>query len=426
MCDLGTYILNIVMIITTVWVVKRFWSDFFEKKVKSFLSITAWVIFCIFQLISQTNSGNMNIGMPIINALLILLIAISGYSCVGKEKYFLLVVFCTVWSLVEIFTFFLLSSAPIHQNSLNMIGMVISKLIMVILVYIVSVIWGKRNRELISNNLHLYLLFVPIGSIYIAVNQFYSKITNIYSTITISILLLFNVVIFEIYMKMNEMFLYEKEKTVYAQQLDIITGNTVEQKKIMEEFHEEKHNLINELIVIKVEIEHNDKENVLKNLNKIINKCHNEETVSNSGNCTVDAIINFKYTVAREYGIEFQLKLFLPDELPIEQCDIGIILGNAIDNAIEAVKECKNKEKVIKISMGIKKEACIIIIKNPYEHHIKKNKTGRILSTKKEEYRHGYGLKSIKKIAEEYEGEAITDVNNGMFTLTVVLNMKDL
>ena len=88
---------------------------------------------------------------------------------------------------------------------------------------------------------------------------------------------------------------------------------------------------------------------LIKNLNKIINNCHYVEAVSNSGNSTVDAIINFKYAVAREYGIEFCFNIFIPEELPIEQCDIGVVLGNAIDNAIEAVRECKNKEKIIPI-----------------------------------------------------------------------------
>lgn len=146
------------------------------------------------------------------------------------------------------------------------------------------------------------------------------------------------------------------------------------------------------------------------------------ETVSHSGNTVVDAIINFKYAVAKEYEIDFCLKTFIPDELPIEQCDLGIVLGNAIDNAIEAVKKCKNKEKIIEISMGVKKEAWVMVIKNPYEHKIKRDRAGRILSTKQEKNRHGYGLKSIMKIADEYQGEAVIDIKNHIFSLTVVLN----
>lgn len=422
MHDIATSILNIVMVIATIWIVKRFWGSFYEKKNSSILSISAWIAFCFFQIISQWNSTNVNIGLTFINALLLLAIVVCGYHCKGKEKYFLLIIFCSVWALVEMFAFFLFSEVQLEAESLATMGIVISTLIMMILVYIVSVMWNKRGSEIIPNNFYLYLLFIPLGSIYISVNQFYSKSHKASSVIVTSVLLLFNVIIFEIYIKMNELFMNEKEKIVYAQQIDIISCNTLEQKKIMEDFHEEKHNLINELIALKGGIEDDDKETVIRNINKIINNCNYVETVSHSGNTVVDAIINFKYAVAKEYEIDFCLKTFIPDELPIEQCDLGIVLGNAIDNAIEAVKKCKNKEKIIEISMGVKKEAWVMVIKNPYEHKIKRDRAGRILSTKQEKNRHGYGLKSIMKIADEYQGEAVIDIKNHIFSLTVVLN----
>lgn len=425
MHDLGDYILKLTMVVATAWIVQRFWGGFFEKKKSSILSIASWIAFCIFQALSQWNNFNINIGMTIINALLILSISIFGYEGKVKAKCFLLAAFYTVWSLFEIFTFFLLTSVSLEKERLNIMGMVISKILMIIFVYIVSMVWNKKSGEFVPINFYLFLLLVPAGSIYIAINEFYYRSISLYSMVTISILLLFNVVIFEIYIKMNEIFMYEKEKTVYAQQLNLISLNTVEQKKMMEEFHEEKHNLINELIVLKGGIENDDRETVIRNLDKIINNCNNVETISNSGNSTIDTVINFKYAVAREYGIAFKLRIFIPDELPIEQCDIGVILGNAIDNAIEAVRECNNKEKIIEISMGVKKEAWIMVIKNPYEHEIKKDRNGEIMSTKKENNRHGYGLKSIKKIAEVYHGEAITDIDESTFSLTVVLNFGD-
>lgn len=425
MCDMGTHILNFVMTITTIWIVKRFWGSFFEKRKNLFFSTIVWGLFCIYQIILQYNSGNLNVVMTIINALLILAIVVCGYQCKGKEKYFLLIVFCAVWALLEIFTFFLISGIQINEEGQDTVGNVVSKLLMVIFVYVVSMIWNKKYNEHISNNLHICLFFIPLGSIYIAVNQYYSQSNKLSSTISISILLLFNIVILEIYIKINELFIYEKERIMYAQQLNVISYSIFEQKKIMENFHEEKHNLINELIVLKDGIEKGTPENAITNLNKIINNCNCVEIVSNSGNTTVDAIINFKYAVAKEYGIKFCLKIFIPDELPIPQCDIGVVIGNAIDNAIEAVRVCKNKEKIIEISMSVKKEAWIMIIKNPYEHEIKKDRNGHILSTKKEKYRHGYGLKSIMRIAAEYQGEVLIDVENNIFCLTIVMNFRN-
>ena len=139
----------------------------------------------------------------------------------------------------------------------------------------------------------------------------------------------------------------------------------------------------------------------------------------------MDAIINFKYTAASKLDIKFNLKIFIPNEFPIDVCDIGIVLGNAIDNAIEAVKKCKNAEKIIEISMGVKKEAWVVVIKNPYEHKIEKNWTGIPVSTKKEKHRHGYGLKSIMKIADKYQGEVVIETKDGLFSLIIVLNFRE-
>lgn len=190
----------------------------------------------------------------------------------------------------------------------------------------------------------------------------------------------------------------------------------------MEEFHEEKHNLLNEFIVLKELIAGGKYKDAVKYIDEAIDSSHSAEHISSTGNSTVDAIINFKYSVARAYGIEFYLKIFIPEEIPVEQKDMGVVLGNALDNAIEAVKNCKSKEKKIEIALGIKKEAWILVMKNPYEKEIRTSRTGELVSNKPDQKKHGYGMKSIKKISEKYHGEVIVDMDGGLFSLTVILN----
>ena len=121
--------------------------------------------------------------------------------------------------------------------------------------------------------------------------------------------------------------------------------------------------MTNELVSLKGYIEKGDIDGIIENLDNIIHSNQYAEKISNSGNSTVDAIINFKYAAASKFDIKFSLKIFIPDEFPIDICDIGIVLGNAIDNAIEAVRECRNQKKIIEISMGVKKEAWVVVIK---------------------------------------------------------------
>lgn len=65
-------------------------------------------------------------------------------------------------------------------------------------------------------------------------------------------------------------------------------------------------------------------------------------------------------------------------------------------------------------------------IKNPYEYELRKDRYGNFLLTKKDKQTHGFGLKSIKKIANNYQGEVIAEATSNIFYLTVVLNLKNI
>ena len=100
------------------------------------------------------------------------------------------------------------------------------------------------------------------------------------------------------------------------------------------------------------------------------------------------------------------------------------MLGNALDNAIEAAGACPEEDRRIEIRMGVKKDALILVVKNPYAHDLKHSEAGELLSTKKDSQRHGYGLKSIQRTAERYSGEVLIDEKNRVFCLTVIMNLQ--
>lgn len=140
----------------------------------------------------------------------------------------------------------------------------------------------------------------------------------------------------------------------------------------------------------------------------------------------IDALINVKYAIAKGKGIEFVLKIFIPEDLPINQCDMGIILGNALDNAIEATEKCRHSKKEIDIIMGIKKGSLVLVVKNPYENALKTDKAGNLVTTKKEFHLHGYGISSIRRVAEKYHGDIWVEDEEGQFVLTATMNLGEL
>lgn len=415
-----------IAIFSYMWITKRFWDSFLVRKKASFASILPWILLCASQFVSQSvQYGGFSLSPTLINTLVILIVAIFSYEPTGLETYFLFAFFCIMWGLIEITLASLFSFLKIGYQSSKPLGTVASLILMMAFTHVVSLLPNKKERASIPNRLAFALLLVPVGSIYIMLVQFYMVDSYFLSISVFIFLLLFNMIIFDVYTRLSQYFLREKENAVHAEQLFMISQNMEEQKKLMEEFYEEKHDLINELTALRGSISQDSNEEAVRNLDKILDCYHGMGNISSSGNSTVDAIINAKYAAAKEYGISFHLQICVPEELAIAPRDLGVVIGNALDNAIIAVRECASAEKTIRISMGVKKNALIMVMKNPYEHTLRRNRSGEFISTKPENDRHGYGIRSIRRIAKAYNGDVIIDANNGLFVLTVVLNFRE-
>lgn len=428
MYNIGNLILNGTMVVTTFWIVNRFLGSVYEKRQGNVWSILVWIVYGIFQVYTQINVGDASVITTLVSIILVTLISITTYYGFSKFNILIIVLFHAAWALVEMIVFFCMNLILAENIDTDILGTIISKIIMVVSVYIFSLFWQKRNYGLIPLKYYILLLLVPIGSIYIASEEFFSKSDTIQimpSMITFSFLLLFNIIIWEIYSKVSQNFILEKEKAVYTQQINMMATNTEEQKRIMENFRREKHDWINKLIVLKNELQSENRELAIQEIDKIIQNSQMGQIISDTGNKCIDALINVKYTVARGKEIEFILKIFIPEELPIDQCDIGVVLGNLLDNAIEATEKCNKSERKIKIIMGIKKEALVMAIENPFEHQLQADKNGNLLSTKGDITKHGYGISSIKKVVEKYNGDVIIDTEDSIFSVTVTMNLKE-
>lgn len=415
------------MVIVAVWIIDRFLGIFLQKKKQTVLSVTLWAVFMIFQFFLEMHVGTASVWNILINISMIFLISITSYHQDKKFNLYIVMLLWVVWALLEMLVFYCMGMLPMERQDTHMAGAAISKILMIITVYLLSVYWKKKNNKFIPVSYDMVLLLIPAGSMYIAVNEFTASQHGnsiIAPLVTFSILLCINVIVFEIYAKLAENFMLENEKTVYEQQLYMISRNTEEQKKMMEGFREERHNFINKLIVLKDDMEHREKERALEELNRLMQELPGKSIISNCGNSTVDALINFKNITAEKAGVAFRLKIFIPANLPINQCDLGVVMGNALDNAIEAAEQYDGTDKFVEIIMGVKKEALVLTIKNPFCNEIRKDKQGNLLSTKSDGNRHGYGVKSIRRVAEKYNGEVLIETEKQLFLMTVIMNLE--
>ena len=135
-----------------------------------------------------------------------------------------------------------------------------------------------------------------------------------------------------------------------------------------------------------------------------------------TGNRIVDFILNQKRQAAENKGIQFTTESQIIFSHPLEDKDICVLLGNLLDNAIEAAE--KNEKQWIRIRFEKIEEMFFIEISNSHSGNIIKS-NGNFISSKKDKDMHGYGLISVKRIVNEYEGEITFNEKNDQFIVSI-------
>lgn len=136
-----------------------------------------------------------------------------------------------------------------------------------------------------------------------------------------------------------------------------------------------------------------------------------------TGNLMADYIINGKIKeICEDDKTEICIVGKFPTVCLVSDFDLCIILDNALDNVKEALKEVKNQSQLDISIQNTNKKLYLRISNTSNPRNIQKLKT-----TKQDIEYHGYGLKNIKKIVEQYNGMIDTSYENGMFILQIVL-----
>lgn len=134
----------------------------------------------------------------------------------------------------------------------------------------------------------------------------------------------------------------------------------------------------------------------------------------------INNILLYFASQARDHAIDFQVQVVVSNEMPVKEHDISVLLGNLLENAIDACLEQKDSERRIVIKGKDEAHALIFTIDNTCENEIKKNKKGEFLTTKPTG--NGIGVNSAKKIVKRYNGFFSADKKGNMFCVSFMLN----
>lgn len=144
------------------------------------------------------------------------------------------------------------------------------------------------------------------------------------------------------------------------------------------------------------------------------------DTVIKTWNVMVDAILNSKLSLIQSRQINLHAKAVVPSDLRISEIDLCTVIGNLLDNAMEAcLKQEQDSERFVRVYIGILKKQLYISVQNSSGQQIKKS--GKTYISTKNSESHGFGLKRIDRIVAKYDGYINRQNEEGIFATEVLL-----
>ncbi|MCM1026713.1 MAG: ATP-binding protein [Roseburia sp.] len=282
---------------------------------------------------------------------------------------------------------------------------------------------ARRRAQNIRN---LSLAFVPICSIGMLWMLISTKSSTETGLVIASIgLILVNFFTFYRYNMLSNALFHQYENEVlrreiqgYANQLDVMLRG---EEKVRALRHDMKHHM-NELKILAAKGENRAMEEYISAMQDFIT---NPNEIVSSGNLEIDSVMNYLLRRAKEELNTVTVNVRLPKSMG-HSFDINVILGNLLENGIEAARQ--TEEKRLDVAIELQQGVLRIQIENSYNGKAAfDSEAGRkkLLTTKREEGLHGIGLENVRKMVEKYDGIMEVSPEGDLFRVVLLLYMPE-
>lgn len=301
-------------------------------------------------------------------------------------------------------------------------GIMLSRTLFAVLARIISGFARKRSLPKLKATHWIALVVPPIGSLIVLYNYLFLRTPSITDMISSMIVMITSIVVITVYGKilsdrevevknsyLEDLLKYYNYQHYLAEKSEIVISKT-------------KHDIKNLLIAFKTDIQNQNVKSVQDGIDRLLGDIDSFDGPATSGNLAIDSIINYKASLSKDRGIQFLTILDIPHNLELQSVAICQIIGNALDNAVEATEKVKDEaNRVIQVDISYKHDTLQIKITNPYDGIMTTDNNGILLSSKRDFRAEGIGLQSIKSIVAESGGTVNIDYEDNDFSLTVIL-----
>lgn len=307
----------------------------------------------------------------------------------------------------------------IEQGANRIIGMLGTKIIYFWMIYIVCNLINKKTDSIPVKHWIMIILMPCLSAVILCV-LFQSmtssgSIGNIIYVISVSGLLYINIAVFDFF----ETYQKKLRLSVLEQVIEIENKNYELLEKSYSDMRTLKHDIENQIEVVKSLIEQDNKNSAEMVLKNVCKKLNSAGVVCYTGESIIDSILNIKVKTASEMGINV-VRCINVREFCLDKIELCRVLGNALDNAVEGCQRSGNNDPHIFIEIQQIEDKIAIEISNSSD----KVDLNNLQTSKHNKSVHGIGMDSIRASVRILGGFMNYDYKNGVFFLKMVLNNK--
>ncbi|MBQ7011327.1 MAG: sensor histidine kinase [Clostridia bacterium] len=205
------------------------------------------------------------------------------------------------------------------------------------------------------------------------------------------------------------------EKRIAAAEAELMEKYYAEVENMYTKMRGWRHDYRHHIQAMKVHALNGEYNEINAYLDMLDNDLTNVETVIKTGNRMADAILNSKLSLAVERNIKIKAEAKIPVSLSVSELDLCIVIGNLLDNAIEACAKLPMEERLIRVYMEMKGNFLYMAV------------TNTAFGEKKHSFRsdkgdgHGFGIKRVDAIVKKYGGYVTRASEDGAFSTEVLL-----
>lgn len=221
---------------------------------------------------------------------------------------------------------------------------------------------------------------------------------------------------------------YQVKHEKIERDLIITTQNITKEKEYLKKYNDSadeirkmRHNMHNDLNIIYGYLNSNEFDDAMKHVCHLLGDMNKTSAIIHVGHTSIDSIIDDKIKVMAAKDITYTEEIVSVNIGNIDVNTIAILIGLALDNAIEAAEKVDSGRKV-KLEIMNRKNYLVLHIENSIipGSHPTFNKTSKLTDP----MNHGYGVKQINHIAKQYNGNAKFEVSHNFVTLKIILDMR--